>query len=228
MRLDKVIADKLNISRKESNILIKKKEITINDSIITNPSFNIKDTDIIKYQGNILKTSFTYLLMNKPKNYVCALKDNLHKTIMELVPKNYLSKDLRIVGRLDIDTVGLILLSNDGAFIHELTSPKKNIYKKYYCEYDAPLPSNAIELLKEGILIDDYIAKDAILEVIDEHTAYLSIKEGKFHQVKKMFNYFGSNITYLKRVQIGSLLLGDLEEGQVRELEKLDLDKLKE
>ena len=229
MRIDKFIADNLNVSRKDAKIYLKKNLIKVNDKVITNDSYQINEqTDVVYYQDQqIIYEKYIYLLMHKPANYLCATVDNLHKTVMELVPKEYLVKDLVICGRLDLDTEGLLILTNDGRFVHEVTSPKSNIQKKYYFKYEGTLLDNAIALLEEGVFIDDYKTKPACLEVLNLKEGYLTISEGKFHQVKKMIQHVGGKITYLKRVSIGNLLLSDLSIGEVRKLTPVELSFIK-
>ena len=230
MRLDKYLADVLKISRQDAKKLIKNKEITINNQIENNLNRTInEETDIVIYNEQILKyRKYIYLMMNKPSGYLSATFDKKDPTIMELVPKELYLKDLSIVGRLDKDTEGLILLSNNGAFIHDITSPKKHISKKYYVEYEGCLIENAAELVEFGMEIDDYTTLPGKLELLGDNKAYITIFEGKFHQVKKMFEKLNTKVIYLKRVQIGSLTLNDLKVGSVIELNDEDLKKIKE
>lgn len=230
MRLDKYLADVLNISRQDAKRLIKNKEIQVNNSIINNINATInEERDVVLHNENILKyRKYIYLMMNKPQGYLSATFDKKDPTIMELIPDNLYLKDLSIVGRLDKDTEGLILLSNDGDFIHQITSPKKHISKKYYVEYSGVLIENAERLVELGIEIDDYKTLPGKLELLENNKAYITIYEGKFHQVKKMFEKLNTKVTYLKRMQIGNLTLKNLEVGNVIELTEEDLVKLKE
>lgn len=229
MRIDKFIADSLNVSRKDAKIYLKKNLIKVNNSIITSDSYQVNETkDIITYKDNqIFYEKYIYLLMHKPANYLCANNDNLHRTVMELVPQEYFVKDLAICGRLDLDTEGLLILTNDGQFVHEVTSPKHNVEKKYYFKYEGTLVDDAIHLLQQGVEIDDYKTKPATLELLSNNEGYLTISEGKFHQVKKMIQKVGGKITYLKRVSIGELVLGDLEIGHVRKLAQFEVSLIK-
>lgn len=230
MRLDKYLADVLNISRQDAKRLIKNKEIKVNNSIINNINATInEERDIVLHNENILKyRKYIYLMMNKPQGYLSATFDKKDPTIMELIPDNLYLKDLSIVGRLDKDTEGLILLSNDGDFIHQITSPKKHISKKYYVEYSGVLIENAERLVELGLEMDDYKTLPGKLELLENNKAYITIYEGKFHQVKKMFEKLNTKVTYLKRMQIGNLTLKNLEVGNVIELTEEDLVKLKE
>ncbi|MBR2892000.1 MAG: pseudouridine synthase [Bacilli bacterium] len=230
MRLDKYLADVLKISRQNAKKLIKDKEVLVNDNIVSNINIIIDEKkDCVIVNNQMLQyQKYIYLMMNKPKGYLSATFDNSNPTIIELVPQQFNFKDLSIVGRLDKDTAGLILLSNDGAFIHNITSPKKHISKKYYVEYSGVLLSDAVSYVENGIEIDDYKTLPGKLELIGSNKAYITIYEGKFHQVKKMFEKLNTKVEYLKRVQIGSLQLGDLKIGEVKELTLDELEKIKE
>ena len=230
MRLDKYLADALNISRVDAKKLIKQKKVSVNEEILTNTNLIINEfNDSIKVEDELIKyQKYIYLMLNKPSGYLSATFDKQDKTVIDLIPNNFKYKDLSIVGRLDKDTEGLLLLSNDGSFIHHLTSPKKHIPKKYYVEYSGTLLEDSEELVKKGLNIDnEYITLPGSLERINEDSAYITIYEGKFHQVKKMFDKLNTKVTYLKRVKIGNLELGDLKLGQIRELTENDIEKLK-
>ena len=229
MRLDKFIAETLKVSRKDAKILIKKKQIKVNGEIIKDDSFNVDLLNhTITYLDQELKyEQYIYLLMHKPKGYVSARVDNFNKTVMELVPNEYLVKDLTIVGRLDIDTEGVLLLTNDGPLIHNLTSPNHDVWKTYYVEFEGTLIENSEELVKKGIQIEDYITKPATLEIISTTKAYITISEGKFHQVKKMFEKLNTKVTYLKRVKFDTITLDNLELGMVRKLTEEEIKILK-
>lgn len=230
MRLDKYIADVLKISRQDSKKLIKEKFVKVNDIVTTNINSIVNENvDVITVKENKLKyQKYIYLMMNKPKGYLCATFDKNDKTVMDLIPDELRFKDLSIIGRLDKDTEGLLLFTNDGSLIHNLTSPKKHILKKYYVEYSGTLINDAITMVEMGMNIDnEYQTKPGILEVLGDNKAYITIYEGKFHQVKKMFEKLNTKVEYLKRVKIASLELKDLTLGSVRELTKEDLERLK-
>lgn len=224
MRLDKYLTKTSVGNRKLAKKLIKDKKIYIDEKLATSESLQVCETSNVYLLNNnnlqkLEYEEYIYLMLNKPKNYVCATKDNLHKSVLELI-KDYEERDLHIVGRLDIDTEGLLLITDDGDFTHKITSPKSNISKKYYVEYCGKIKEDAGKSVKEGIVLDDgTITKSGILEVIDEKSAYITIYDGKFHQVKRMFAEIGTHVTYLKRVKIGSLELDEkLELGSYKKL----------
>lgn len=231
MRLDKYLTDCFLGTRKEAKTLIKKGLIKVNDKIIIKEDHNINESiDIVTYNGNILKYQrYYYYLLNKPKGYICANQDDTHHVVMELfnnLPKK-LVEELLIVGRLDLDTEGMLIITNDGNFVHTLTSPNSHIEKVYYVEYDKELPDDAPTILENPVILKNTTYLPSKLVIIDKNQAYLTIKEGQFHQVKRMIHYLGSDVTYLKRVQIGNLKLPDnLPIGKYIELTQNDLKLL--
>ena len=229
MRLDKYIAETLKVSRKDAKTIIKKKLIKINGEIEKSDNYNVKlESDIVMYQDQqLIYIQNIYLVLHKPSGYVSARIDNLHKTVMELIPNEFLVKDLTIVGRLDIDTEGVLLLSNDGQLVHNLTSPNHEVSKTYYVEFEGTLIDNAEELVKTGIAIDDYITKPGFLNTISDYQAEITISEGKFHQVKKMFEKLGTKVTYLKRIKFDIITLDNLSKGEVRKLTEQEIEILK-
>lgn len=228
MRLDKYVAECLNISRKDTKLIIKKKQIKINGEIVSKDDYNVKETDVVTYlDKELIYEQYIYLVMHKPKGYVSARVDNLNKTVMELVPSEYQKKDLTIVGRLDIDTEGVLLLTNDGALVHNLTSPNHDVLKTYYVEFSGSLTVNAKELVLKGLEIDDYITKPAYLNILSANKAEITISEGKYHQVKKMFKKLGTTVTYLKRIKFDIITLDNLSIGSLRKLTNEEINLLK-
>ncbi len=172
-------------------------------------------------------------MLNKPKGYISATYDEKQKCVLDLI-KGYEKANLFMVGRLDIDTVGLLILTNDGPLAHKLTSPKKECFKKYYVEVDGEFSLDDIEKLKLGLDLYDgkgkaYHTKEAILEIISKDKVYISISEGKYHEIKKMCQKLNKEVTYLKRISMGNLVLDEsLKEGEYRELTDLEVSMLKE
>ena len=230
MRIDKFLIKTGIGNKKQVKTHLKNKQICVEDKVITNESFQVSESSNVYYKENnelrkLTYEEYIYLMLHKPKNYVCATVDNLHKTVLELITEHK-ERDLHIVGRLDIDTEGLLLITDDGTFTHKVTSPKSNITKKYYVEYEGTLISDATDQVQKGILLDDgEYTKPGSLEVMPDNKSYITISEGKFHQVKKMFSALGTKVIYLKRVQIGDLVL-DIDLGQYRKLTQEDINKI--
>lgn len=223
MRLDKFLVECGIGSRKEVKDIISNRMISKNGMIVTSPKENVDETkDEILYNGKILEyKEFRYYIMNKKAGYITAVEDPKEKTIMELLPDWVIRKDLAPVGRLDKDTEGLILLTNDGKLNHNLLSPKRHVEKKYYVELEKEINDENLEKLEKGVDIGGYITMPAKAEKIDSQKIYLTIKEGKFHQVKKMLEAVNNKVTYLKRVSFGKIELNSLELGEVKEI-KID------
>ena len=160
--------------------------------------------------------------MNKPKGVVCATQDNLSKTVLDIVPESLRRKGLAPAGRLDKDTVGLVILTDDGDFAHRIISPKKHVYKRYYAELDKAVTDEAVRMFENGIVLaDGTVCLPARLEIVGENSACVEICEGKFHQVKRMFSACGLSVLHLKRLSIGGLELDNtLAEGECREMTK--------
>ena len=226
MRLDKYLADMKIGTRSQAKELIKKGHIKINGQVVKKSDYKVEISDIIKYDDEQVDyVEYEYIILNKPQGYLSATEDNYDKTIMELI--NSKRKDLVPVGRLDKDSEGLILITNDGQLNHKLLDPKNHVDKKYYVEVDTKLVDNAEDLFKEPMDLGDFITKPAKFEKIDDYHAYLTISEGKFHQVKRMFSKIGSEVIYLKRISFKNLVLGDLKIGEYRYLTEEELEILK-
>jgi 16S rRNA pseudouridine516 synthase len=223
MRLDNFLNKALNVSRSEASKIIKSKKIQVNGEVVVKKDYYIDEQkDIIKYNDEILEyKEFIYIMLNKPKGYLSATKDLKDKTVIDLLNIN---REVFPVGRLDKDTEGLMLLTNNGKYAHLLTSPNHHVIKKYYVEIMHPVTEEEINLFCNGLEIRDgkdelYITKEAKLEVINDLSCYVYIHEGKFHQIKRMFEKIDNKVTYLKRVKFGEIELDpSLELGQYREL----------
>ncbi|AXI26945.1 MULTISPECIES: pseudouridine synthase [Gemella] len=234
MRFDKFISVTTGLSRAVAKKEIKK-GILVNNEIIKSVDFKINENhDIVIFNGKrLLYQKYIYIMMNKPKDVISATEDRDSKTVVDLLNDNDKIYNPHPVGRLDKDTVGLMFLTNDGELTHKLISPKKDIKKKYYLEVDGFLEENAVEIAKKGIILEDgYRCKSAVLKVLSSNqersTAYISITEGKFHQVKRMMKSLGVDVTYLKRISIGTLILDeDLKLGEYRYLTDKEIKNLK-
>lgn len=226
VRLDKFLSHMGYGTRNEVKNIIKNGWVTIEGKTIKKADFQVKEDQTVYVDDvPVSYVRYEYYILNKPAGYVSAKEDSLHPTVMELIPS--IRNDLYPVGRLDLDTEGLLLVCNDGQLTHELLSPKKHVLKKYYVEFEGTLPENAIDVFAQPMDLDDFITKPAKLEVLEPDKAYLTISEGKFHQVKRMFQNVGCEVSYLKRVCFGPLELKDLEIGQARALTSKEIELLK-
>lgn len=228
LRLDKFLADANIGTRSEVKSQIKKGLVAVNGETITRPEHKVNtDTDEITYHGeSITFASYEYYILNKPSGYVSATKDNTAPTVLSLVESN--RKDLFPVGRLDKDTEGLLLITNDGALAHFLLSPNRHVPKTYYAVVDGILEDTDIQCFEKGVPVGDedlFVALPAKLhirridETLGQSHAEVTIWEGKFHQVKRMFQAVGKKVLYLQRISFGSLVLPkDLPLGTSRPL----------
>ena len=234
IRLDKYLADMSFGTRTEVKQLIKKGFISVNGVVIKKPEVKVDHTDQVVVSGKeVIYHEFEYFMLNKPSGVVSATEDNLHKTVIELIDSN--RKDLFPVGRLDIDTEGLLLITNDGELAHDLLSPKKHISKTYYAKIDGYVTEKEKIAFQEGLDLGDFFTKPAELKVLSAQEGEqkcseieVTIYEGKFHQVKRMFEAVGMKVTYLKRISMGTLNLDPaLELGEARPLSKEEVEQLK-
>lgn len=227
IRLDKYLADMGLGTRSEVKSFIKKKQIQINDTIITDPSIKVDtENDVVSINGRIISyTEYEYYMLNKPKGVVSATVDNVHDTVISLIHEPH-AKDLFPVGRLDIDTEGLLLITNDGQLSHNLLAPNKHVEKTYFVTVDGDITSEVIKRFETGIDIGE--KKDTLpakLKVSDQkNQGFVTIKEGKFHQIKRMFNKCDLNVTYLKRISMGKLKLDEsLKPGEYKKITLEDI-----
>lgn len=233
MRLDNFLNKALSVSRSEASKIIKDKKIIVNDKIVTKKDTYIDEQkDIIKYNGEIITyKEIIYIMLNKPKGYLSATKDGKEKTVIDLID---IKRDIFPVGRLDKDTEGLLLLTNNGKYAHYLTSPNHHVEKKYYVELEKNIKPEDIILFCEGLEIRDgkdelYMTKPAKLDLITNNSCYVYITEGKFHQIKRMFEKLDNKVTYLKRVKFGEIELDEtLKLGQYRELTEEEIKLFKQ
>jgi len=225
MRLDRFLSNAKLGTRSEVKKYINKGKVKVNDKIIKKSSHKVKNEDEVFFkEEKVTPYHDVYIMLNKPENYVSATVDKLHPTVIDLIDHPY-KNDLSIAGRLDIDTTGFILLSNDGHFIHEIISPENKIFKRYIVKYSGELTKEKLNQLKDGIDLGDFITLPAKVEIIDENTIQIDIREGKFHQIKRMISHVGLALDKLERVKIGSLFL-DVEMGKWRLLDKKDIKKI--
>lgn len=207
MRLDKFISDCGVGTRSQIKEMIKKSRVSVNGQIIKDPSFKVSEDTSVLVDGKALTYSeFFYLMMNKPSGVISAVCDKKYKTVTDLLSPEYRNRSPFPVGRLDIDTEGLLIITNDGEFAHRITSPSHHVDKTYFVKTDREIPPDATMRFSEGVYISGgYKTLPAALDIISPDEAYLTIYEGKFHQVKLMFESIGAKVTYLKRIKIGKL-----------------------
>ncbi len=229
MRLDRFISLTTGLTRKEAKDRLKTGCFTVGILQVKDPSINIDEyKDEVFYNGKkLIYEKYSYYMLNKPAGYVSATVDN-DPTVIDLL-KAEEKKDLFPVGRLDKDTVGLLLITNDGEFSHHLTSPRHHVPKRYFVKTLNHLSADDIKKLESGILLkDDGMTGPAIVESVSDNEIYLTITEGMYHQVKRMIASLGNKVTYLKRVSIGGLKLDiSLKEGEYRRLTGEEIALLK-
>lgn len=220
MRLDKFIANTGRFSRSEAQKAARRGDVTVNGETVRDASTHIdENSDEISIGGYVIEwRRFRYVMLNKPAGYVSSTEDS-GPTVMELLPPEYSKLGLAPCGRLDRDTVGLLLITNDGATVHELLAPKKHVAKRYRYRLTEPLTDDGARRIREGLGLGDFVTKSAELYPSDSVSGEIVITEGKFHQIKRMFHAVGTEISYLERVAFGPLVLDcNLERGKWREL----------
>ena len=221
MRLDKFICDSSRYSRSEIRKLIRYRAVTVNGTVAPSADTQVGESDEVRLNGKLIPyRKYIYLMLNKPQGYLSATEDKHDPVVIDLVPEEWKHFQVFPVGRLDKDTEGLLLLTNDGQFDHALMSPKKKVMKRYYAELDRPAEEKDAETFRMGMEFPEFTAQPAVLEITeDPRKVYIEIAEGKFHQVKRMCQRIGKEVLFLKRVKIGELALDErLQPGEMREL----------
>lgn len=236
MRVDKLLSNMGYGTRKQIKKSVKEGEVLVNGQPIKDPGTKVDSKkDVVIFAGEeVIYREFIYLMLNKSKGYVSSTDDPQYPTILELIDPYYYNFDPYPVGRLDVDTTGLLVITNDGMLTHQLTNPKKGVVKWYEALIEGEVTEKEVEIFKEGVSIpsEGYIAKPAELEIIESgSTSFIrvGISEGKYHQVKHMFREVGMKVLELKRISMGKLRLDEsLEEGEFRELTEEEVNLLKE
>lgn len=233
MRLDKYLCDCGVGTRSQVKKELKQKKVKVNGDIITDAKYQVDEKkDKVIFAGSpVLYQEYIYYLFHKPAGCVCAREDDLHDTVFSYVPMNA-KGDLSPVGRLDLDTEGLLIITNDGAFSHALLSPRKHVDKTYFAKLDNPAKPEDIDIFMTGMDIgDDKPTKPAVLRIdeLDAKKVYITISEGRFHQVKRMVAAVGKEVLYLKRLSMGRYLLpDDLKPGEYRTFTEEELSYVNE
>ena len=218
-RLDKFISHLAEIPRTQARASIKRKEVSVNGEVITSHNFQLAQQDEVLHQGTpLVFLGKRYYMLNKPVGYVCANSDELHKTVFDLLDEPNMS-DFHVAGRLDIDTTGLVIITNDGDWSHKITSPKSNKFKTYLVETQEPITDEALEQLRTGVMLHNEkdLTRPAIAERLANYGLRLSISEGKYHQVKRMLYAVDNKVVELHREQIAGITLDEnLASGDYR------------
>jgi len=225
LRLDKYIADTGTVSRKEVKAAAKKGLITVDGKTVKDVSVRIDEStaEVIYCGQKINWRKYVYVMLNKPAGYISSTEES-DKTVMKLLPPEYSKMECFPCGRLDIDTVGLLIITHDGPLAHKLLSPRHHAEKTYYYRCSPEIGEDEAARLCRGVDIGDYVTKTSRVEMIGGSEGYITLTEGKFHQIKRMFEAVGSNITYLRRVEFGTVKLDEnLAEGEWRELSEAEL-----
>ena len=238
MRLDKFLAEVGIGSRKEVKVLIKKGQIKVNGEVIKSDKFQVKEFDdqITYLDEPLVYQKDFYYVLNKPAGVISATQDNYEQTVMDLLSDEDYRDDLFPVGRLDKDTEGLLILTNDGKLAHQLLSPKKHVEKEYFAKIKGVMTKEDIDNFARGIVIDkgeQTLPAQLLIDSVDQEeetsTIRLILHEGKFHQVKRMVQAVGKEVTYLKRLRMGGFILPEtLDNGEYRELTEAELLQLQE
>ena len=228
-RIDKIIASQGVYSRSEVKKLIQQKKIKVNGEIITSPNIKIDTANakiLIDNEALTIKEHI-YLMLNKPEGYVSATRDGKDKTVLDLVPDEYKSREVFPAGRLDKNTTGLMIITDDGQMAHNILAPKKHISKKYEVTIDIPVTEDMKNGFKDGVELIDGKCKSSDMVITGQYTAEVILTEGRYHQIKRMFGCYGAKVTKLHRTQMGKLELPkDLAPGKTRELTPEELEKL--
>ena len=230
-RIDKIIASQGKYSRNDVKGLIAKRRVMVDGEVIKSSSVKADPSKSrITVDGvDIIIKKNVYLMLNKPKGYVSATEDKEHQTVLELVPEDYQGRGMFPAGRLDRDTTGLMIITDDGVMAHNILAPKKHVQKIYKVELDIPVTQQMADGFKAGVELNDGVCKEAGLEITGEKTAVVTLKEGRYHQIKRMFGCYGAKVAELHRLAMGDLYLpDDLEPGCCRELTEEELKLLQQ
>ncbi|MDK2594933.1 16S rRNA pseudouridine(516) synthase RsuA [Pseudoalteromonas obscura] len=226
-RIDKFVSHINELPRSKVKILIKKGEVSINGIVTKKSDVQITREDSIELSGKQLKyLGKRYFMLNKPQGYVCANSDELHPTVFDLLDEPNL-KDFHVAGRLDIDTTGLVLITNDGDWSHQITSPKKQKYKTYLVETKEIITEEALEQLRHGVALhnEKQLTRPAQAQAVDKYALRLSICEGKYHQVKRMLAAVSNHVVELHREKISDIELDSkLSAGEYRPLTEHEIN----
>ncbi len=230
-RVDKLIVSQGQYSRSEVKALVSRRRVLVDGVAIRSSSEKV-DPDTARIVVNGAELVFkrnVYLMLHKPQGYVSATEDKSQATVLELVPEQYRGRELFPAGRLDKDTTGLMIITDDGAMAHRILSPKKHVQKVYLVEIDVPMSPEMVSGFAAGVELSDGMCQEAKLEITGSHTGIVTLREGRYHQIKRMFGCFGGKVVRLHRLAMGNLFLpDDLPEGECRELTEDELKLLQQ
>ena len=224
-RIDRIISEHTDYSRKEIKKLISKGLIFVNDEEVKHPEDKYEEDISITINGiEIDIRNHVYLVLNKPKGFVSTTDLN-ERSVLELVPDEYMTRDLFPAGRLDKDTTGLMIITDDGEFAHNILSPKKHVQKIYEVTLDIPVSEEMKKGFLKGVNLSDGECKSVILDITGEYTCNVTLKEGRYHQIKRMFGCYKAKVVELNRICMGDFYLPkDLKQGEIREITSQELD----
>lgn len=228
MRLDKFVSDAAALTRSEARKAIKYGRIRVEEATIKDIAFHVDENAQVYLDGEAVSyKKYVYIMLNKPQGYVSATEDKRQKTVLDILDPSYGRYQLFPVGRLDIDTEGFLLITNDGELAHNLLAPNKKVGKTYFLTLQHNITDEEIEKLENGVDIGECITKEATAKRVSDNEIELTITEGKFHQIKRMAKAVGNTVIYLKRLSYGDLYLDPLlKTGQYRELLEKEVQKL--
>ncbi len=226
MRLDKFLCESTDLTRSLAKTALNRGEITVNGDVVKRGTHVVGEADVVEWQGERLSLiGLRYIMLNKPSGYECTNKTSQYPMVMELLDVDKRDR-LHTVGRLDVDTTGLLLITDDGQWTHRVISPRHRCDKVYLATLAEPVSTDAIEIFARGMQLDgeDRATLPAELEIVDPLTARLTIQEGKYHQVKRMFGALGNRVVSLHRERIGPVALDpDLAPGESRYLTEAEV-----
>lgn len=231
IRIDKFVSEQAGITRSEAKTAIKKKQVTINGNIVKSADVKLDtEKDIVAYNGKeLIYREFMYIMLNKPDGVVCATRDELSETVLQLLPPELIRKGLFPAGRLDKDTEGFVFITDDGALAHKMLSPKSHVEKEYIVTLEKPYEEKYKDIFANGVTIDggEKCMPATIIFTDDVKVVRLILHEGKYHQVKRMMQAVGNKVTHLKRIRIGGITLDEtLSPGKAREITREEIERL--
>ncbi len=228
-RIDKIIASLGLMSRKDCARAAKNGRITVDGAVEKSTARKVTDKNVLCLDGEaVVYSKYMYILLNKPVGYVCAAEDGKYSTVFELLPKEYCNLGLFTVGRLDMNTTGVLLITNDGALSHALLSPKNKIYKTYRVKTKFPVSDNDIAMASKGLVLDgEDVSLPADINIVDECLADIRVYEGKFHLIKRIFLALHNQVRELERIEFCGITCDGLNNGSWRFLTEIEISKLR-